>query len=151
MVTPKVPPEERKPLGRPSSYTTAIGEAICARIAEGEALTAICHLPGMPTYQTMCHWRRTIPGFLEAVKAAREDQGETMAQRIIGITEVEPAYDELGKVDAGMVAHRRMQMDGYKWLAARLRPKEYGDKVQQEHSGPDGGPIIVSTGVPAPK
>ncbi len=104
----------------------------------------------MPTYHTMCHWRRTIPEFLQSIKDAREDQGETMAQKIIEVSESDPKEDEFGKVDAGMVAHRKMQMDAYKWLASRLRPKEYGDKIQNEHSGPDGGPINVISGVPIP-
>jgi hypothetical protein len=28
-----------------------------------------------------------------------------------------------------------------KWLASKLAPKKYGDKVTVELSGPDGGPI----------
>lgn len=111
-------------------------------------MTSICELEGMPPYQTICHWRRTIPEFLEAIKAARDDQGETMAQRILSLTTEDPTEDEFGKIDSGMVAHRRLQFDALKWLASKLKPKEYGDKVQQEHTGPDGGPIIVSTGVP---
>jgi hypothetical protein len=28
-------------------------------------------------------------------------------------------------------------------MAGKLRPKKYGDKVVNEHSGPDGGPIPI--------
>lgn len=134
--------------GRPSSYTTAIGQSICERIAAGQSIISICDLDGMPTYNTVIHWRRDHPEFLQAIDQARLDQADTLAEKVIDVVEAEEARDEFGKVDAGMVAHNRLKVDVYKWRASKLKPKVYGDKVQQEHSGPDGGPIIVSTGVP---
>lgn len=35
----------------------------------------------------------------------------------------------------------RAAMDARKWRMARQSPKKYGDKVVQEISGPDGGPV----------
>lgn len=35
----------------------------------------------------------------------------------------------------------RVAMDGYKWTAARMKPKAWGDRIAHEHSGPDGGPM----------
>jgi hypothetical protein len=32
-------------------------------------------------------------------------------------------------------------IDTRKWILAKMAPKKYGDKVIQELSGPDGGPI----------
>jgi hypothetical protein len=31
-----------------------------------------------------------------------------------------------------------------KWLAARIDPANYGDRLKQEHSGPNGEPIAIS-------
>jgi hypothetical protein len=39
------------------------------------------------------------------------------------------------------VDRSRLMMDARKWLASKLAPKKYGDKVAAELSGPDGGPI----------
>ena len=39
------------------------------------------------------------------------------------------------------VDRTRLQIDARKWYASKLAPKKYGDKVQQEVSGPDGAPI----------
>jgi hypothetical protein len=47
--------------------------------------------------------------------------------------------------DSTAVARNRLRVDARKWVAAKLLPKKYGDKVQQEVSGPDGGPIEVQT------
>lgn len=35
----------------------------------------------------------------------------------------------------------RLRIDTRKWLASKLKPKKYGDKI--EHSGPEGGPLVV--------
>jgi hypothetical protein len=39
------------------------------------------------------------------------------------------------------VQRSRLRVDARKWFAAKVAPKKYGEKVQQELSGPDGGPI----------
>lgn len=57
-----------------SSYTEALGEAICARLERGEALAAICTEPGMPRYSTVQKWQREIPAFHTRYHAARELQ-----------------------------------------------------------------------------
>lgn len=43
----------------------------------------------------------------------------------------------------------RAAMDTRKWWLARLMPKQYGDKVVQEISGPDGGPISIESALTA--
>ena len=40
-----------------------------------------------------------------------------------------------------MVDRSRLMVDAREWLASKLAPKKYGDKVSTEVSGPDGGPI----------
>lgn len=35
----------------------------------------------------------------------------------------------------------RVRLSAYQWRAAKLKPKVYGDKVQTEVTGADGGPI----------
>jgi len=41
----------------------------------------------------------------------------------------------------------RLQVDARKWIASKLLPKVYGDKVSHEHGGPDGGAIPHSVKV----
>jgi hypothetical protein len=40
------------------------------------------------------------------------------------------------------IQRSRLRVDSRKWLASKLVPKKYGDKVSAEVSGPDGGPIL---------
>jgi hypothetical protein len=40
-------------IGRPSKYTKALGDRICAQIAEGKSLRTICDNPDMPDKATV--------------------------------------------------------------------------------------------------
>lgn len=47
-----------------SKYTPELGALICARMAAGESLQAICRDdPSMPTEKTVWNWRRAHPAF----------------------------------------------------------------------------------------
>lgn len=113
-------------------------------------MTSICELPGMPHYSTIIYWRHEHPEFTAAIDLARLDQADALVEEITDVARSVPVKDEFGKVDSGQVAHNRLLVDTLRWRASKLKPRVYGDKVQQEHSGPDGGPIVVSTGVPMP-
>ncbi len=102
----------------------------------------------MPKMTTIWLWTRQIPEFLEQYHRAREEQADALAEEMVDVVRSDPVCTEMGNVDTGLVAHNRLLIDTLKWRAARLKPKVYGDKVQNEHSGPDGGPIQVTTGVP---
>ena len=37
----------------------------------------------------------------------------------------------------------RVKIDALKWIAGRRAPKRYGERVQQEITGADGGPLAI--------
>ena len=39
---------------------------------------------------------------------------------------------------------RRVKIDARKWVLGKMRPKKYGEKVQNEHTSPDGSMSPVS-------
>lgn len=47
--------------------------------------------------------------------------------------------------DATAVARNRLRVDARKWLASKLAPKKYGDKVLNEVTGANGGAIVVDS------
>ena len=53
---------------------------------------------------------------------------------------LEKTIDDMraGVIDAQMA---RVEIDARKWFASKFLPKQYGDKITQEHTGADGGPI----------
>jgi hypothetical protein len=47
------------------------------------------------------------------------------------------------RTDQEVIGRSRLRVDARKWLLAKMLPKKYGDKIQQEVSGPDGEPLVV--------
>jgi hypothetical protein len=122
-----------KPTGRPSSYSDELAAEICRQLAEGASLRAICEAPEMPHRDTVRTWLLNNEAFRDAYTVAREAQAEHFADQIIEIVDTEP--------DANRA---RVRMDARKWVAGKLAPKKYGERVTNEHTGAGGGPIQVT-------
>ena len=120
-----------KPFGRPSTYSPERAAAILGRIAAGESLRSICRDEGMPNQVTVYAWLLKHDDFAKQYARSRDDQAETYADEIAFI-----ADDESIPADS-----RRIRIDARKWIACKLKPKKYGEKLTQEHSGPNGGDI----------
>jgi hypothetical protein len=129
------------PGGRPTDYTAEIADEICTRLANGESLRAICGSDRddfMPHIGTVLRWVSQNNEFREQYAKAREIQAETHADDIVTIADGPTEAD-----DSVKTARDRLRVDARKWVASKLLPKKYGDKVTNEHVGPDGGPVQV--------
>lgn len=132
--------------GRPSNYTDEIADAICGRLASGEPLTRICRDEGMPSPATVYNWLAADATFLDKYARARESQADTLADEIVRIADEAPPPDgETGKIDSAWVAWQRNRVEARKWTASKLKPKKYGDKLTNEHTGPDGGAVVIES------
>lgn len=134
---------------RKSEFTQDVADVICERIAEGESLRSICKDEKLPSLATVFKWLTQQPAFAEQYARAREEQADALADEILHIADtpklgVKTKINEKGEIEtteADMIEHRRLQVDARKWIAAKLKPKKYGDKISQELTGKDGGPI----------
>lgn len=140
-----------KPTGRPSSFTKAVGDAICARLCEGESLRAICRSEGMPPQGTVFRWLTSDKAFREQYAQAREVQADVLVDEILEISD-DASNDWMirhGKdgeetgwaVNGDHIQRSRLRVDSRKWFASKVAPKRYGEKVQTEITGADGGPV----------
>lgn len=144
---------KKKPTGRPSGYSDKIATAICERLITGESLRSICRDAGMPKKSTVFQWLAARPAFADQYARARELQADTYFDEVIDIAD-DGSNDwierEIGKglvitVENGEALKRsQMRIDARKWMAGKLRPKKYGERVALEHSGPEGGPMRVT-------
>jgi hypothetical protein len=57
--------------GKPSSYTRAVGEAICARLRKGETMMSINADPAMPSAKVVYGWMRKEAEFRDMAIEAR--------------------------------------------------------------------------------
>lgn len=117
-------------------YTDEMANTICEKIASGASLVRICAEVGI-SYTTVMKWLNDFPAFAEDYTRARENQADFHADEIVAIADEEEDPNKA-----------RVRIDARKWVAAKMRPKKYGDKVTQEHTGADGQPLVIVTGVP---
>jgi hypothetical protein len=120
-------------VARPSEYTTEIADLICTQLSDGLSLRAVCRQEGMPDKTTVFKWLRERPEFLAQYARAKEESADAMADEILEIAD-NPEED---------AQSRRVRIDARKWIASKLKPKKYGDKIDATLSGPDGGPVQV--------
>jgi len=120
----------------------------------------------LPDYATVARWlaEKDESGanpLCDQYARAKEAQAEFMAEELAELHNKAwvPVIDaETGKpimvdgkpvmtVDKASAAIVRLESDNKKWLMGKLKPKRYGDKVTQEHTGAGGGAIQVASTV----
>lgn len=116
-------------------YDDSLAEHICDQIVEGKSLRTICQGDNMPDRKSIRRWVKTNPEFAIIFNEAKEDAADAFAEELIDIADEEVPLDERGRLDAGVVQKQRLKVDTRKWIASKLKPKSYGDKLDVAHSG----------------
>jgi hypothetical protein len=139
-------------MGRPSTFTQEIADEICEQLIEGMSLRSICLSDEMPSAGTVCRWLAADADFREQYERAREAQADTLADEMLDIAddgtndwmERKDSEDQsLGWRENGeAIGRSRLRLDTRKWIASKLKPKKYGDKLDVEH----GGKVTVTAG-----
>jgi hypothetical protein len=121
-----------KPEAKPKLSHDDIKTQVCDFLATGLTLIDICDMEGFPNRVTINRWMKDEPEFAARIGRAREDQQDYFADRIQQLN--------LG-MNAKNWQYTNAQIRNIQWLMGKLKPKVYGDKVQQEHTGAEGGPV----------
>ena len=121
-------------------------EAICERLSNGVTMTAIAEEIGV-TVGKLSQWIASDEEHSARAREARIHAARIWDEKALSV--VEQALDPFELARAKELAHH------YRWRASKTAPKEYGDKVTQEHTGANGGAIQVASTVtfvrPAPR
>jgi hypothetical protein len=140
-------------IGRPSTYNVEIAAFICDRISKGESLKAICSSPGMPDQVVVYGWLGRQPEFAQMYARAREEQADTLADEIAALADEEPrmVVDDKGvaRIDSAWVQWQKNRVEARKWVAAKLKPKKWGERIQV--AGDADNPVKVEAEVQADK
>jgi hypothetical protein len=119
-------------MGRPVEFTQQRKEQFCAMIAEGKSARQGCRELNI-SLQTLYRHVREDESFRDQYARAREDAADTLVDELMEIAETEED-----------VQRAKLKIDARKWVAARMKPKSWGEKQQVEHSGEGGGPLQVT-------
>ena len=113
----------KKKQGRPTKFTQELADTICERMANGESLRSICREIGLLP-STVIMWMNHNKAFFEQYAQARQKQADSYADMIL---------DEAFNSHDAQIG--RLRVDALKWVASKLAPKRYGDKVEVEQTG----------------
>ena len=81
----------------------------------------------MPAQRTVLEWLSQNDDFRTKYARAREDQADTMDDRILEVAD---------NVESGKLAPdaARVMLGALQWRAAKLKPKKYGERLDIEQS-----------------
>ena len=145
-------------VGRPTIYSEEIAAKICSEIANGHSLKKILEEPGMPAMSAVFRWLQSKPEFKELYARAREEQADVHADAIVAIADETPELEEIRdregnivdmKMHSAYVQWQKNRIDARKWVASKLKPKAYGDRLQV--AGDAESPLRVEAEVKADK
>lgn len=114
-------------------------DGVCALIAEGHSLKKACQLyEGQITAKTIYDWLAKDEGEEDGLRdrytRAREAQADAIFDDCLDIADEamnDKIVDEDGRerVNNEAVQRSRLRIDTRKWMAGKLRPKKYGDRI----------------------
>lgn len=120
-------------------YTQELADRICAALTDGASLRTICAWDGMPDRVNVWRWRRTNEEFASQYDAARKEGAYALVDDMTSISDDETLDPN----------DKRIRVDTRKWIASKVLPKLYGDKLAIS-GDEDGAPISVTWAVMTP-
>lgn len=124
--------------GRPSKYTKAAGDRICAALAGGASLRQAAAAEGIDAH-TVLAWRDAFKGFSTQYAEARARGQELLAEAVVYDIPEEAARAALDKdCGAQRLTALKMRSDNIKWHLAKMLPKVYGERQAVELTGAGG-------------
>jgi hypothetical protein len=135
-------------------FSQEIADTICERIANGESLRSICANEDMPSQVSVFRWLAAREEFCKQYALAREAQADALFDEMLDIADdgrndwmaTKDDDGESGwRANGEHIQRSKLRLDARKWMASKLQPKKYGDKIVNEHTGADGGAIETVT------
>ena len=142
----------KKRVGRPSKLTPAVLKRIVDGLSEGTPLTVICSPVAMPSDRTVRDWMDANPEVSAEIARARDRGFDAIAldaMRIADNSEQDTILTDKGSEipNKEWIARSRLRVETRLKLLAKWDPKRYGERMAQEISGPNGGPVTVAPAV----
>jgi hypothetical protein len=144
---------------KPYPWTPEIEAEIFERLAKGQSLADICEDDWLPSQRTVYRRLKDDEPFRQRYAHAREMQADTIFDEILQIADdarndwmERKGAEATGWVENGEHIQRsRLRIDARKWMAGKLRPKVYGDKLELGGTGPEGQILFQTIYEPKPQ
>lgn len=105
----------------------------------------------MPSASTIFVWIQRHTEFAEQYAKAKQEAADAMTEEMLDIAD-EASNDWMEthdpdnpgfRLNGEHIQRSRLRIDTRKWLASKLKPKKYGEKVDHTVGNADGKPFVV--------
>jgi len=111
----------------------SIWPRVLADIASGASLTAaLQRLRPSPSYWWAKDQLRRDPVLRARYAEACEDRADRLAEELLELVDMPIPQGLDGPGKSAWVQKLRLQVDARKWIACKLKPRQYGDRVDVE-------------------
>jgi len=133
-------------------FNQELADKICAEIASSsKSLRTICKELEIPV-RTVLYWlsegnkpdpKQEYKDFLHQYARAKEEQADHLAEEILEIADdgsndymtITKGDKDYNVEDREVTNRSRLRVDARKWIASKLKPKKYGDKIDITSGG----------------
>lgn len=120
-------------VGRPTKYSQEIANQICSIISTShKSLRTVSREVGVDV-SNILRWINDNKEFREQYTRAKEEQADYLVEEMIDISE-HTEEDHTPFTGANVIQRDRLRVETRKWIASKLKPKKYGDKLDIEHT-----------------
>lgn len=107
--------------------------ALCVWLTDGGSMSSFCReYPQGPSRAQWFEWLRGDPIMADRYACARENGADTLAEETVAIAD---SVRDAGQFDSARVNAARLAVDARKWVASKLKPKTYADRIETVTSG----------------
>lgn len=130
---------DKNKVGAPTKYSQELADKVCELIANSShGLRKICEDNDI-SYTSIKRWLRDNAEFCTQYEKAKQEQCDFLADEIIAIADNRDGdllSTEFGQTgNSTNVQRARLQIDARKWVASKLKPKKYGDRLDVTTDG----------------
>lgn len=109
-----------------TEFSQEVFDEICERISDGESLRKICSADDMPNKANVFRWLAKDETLRDQYARAREVQADALFDECLAIADT---FDKAELENPQHIGRAKLRIDTRKWMAGKLRPKAYGDKL----------------------
>ena len=121
----------KRSVGRPVEWEedNPVWEEVVSRMATGKSLSSVLREPGMPPWATFNRMLRSNEQLRSIYDKAVQDRADKLADEIIELSDAVMPEGLRGPEASAWVQQKRLQVDARKWVASKLKPRTYGDRI----------------------
>jgi hypothetical protein len=127
----KIKPFDESKLGRPKIYTddSPVWQYIIDRVTHGRSLSSVLREDDMPYLRVFQIKIERDEKYKAQYDKAVQDRADRLADEIMELADEDMPEHLQGPGASAWVQQKRLQVDARKWIASKLKPRTYGDRL----------------------